>query len=229
MAAPLGDMTPKAMVAGLILSAFLVIIAVWWNSNNNIDKQAFVQESVQQTHEKHVAPLESVELEMKPAEKEAMRQMLASVPEVESIDFERMVWVKDIIHTISPWVSDQDEAQSIAYWVYVNSMNFKLSPELVLAVIGVESAFDHFAISRVGALGLMQVMPFWKKEIGKTSDNLLNIKTNVRYGCLILRYYINRYKTLDRALAAYNGSLGRMKYPRLVYAKMKRFKAVGDI
>jgi len=140
-------------------------------------------------------------------------------------DFEQQVWVQDIIHTIKPWVADQREAEAIARWVYIYSKRFELSPELVLGVIAVESRFDHFAVSNVGAIGLMQVMPFWKNELGQAEDNLLEIETNIRYGCAILRHYIDRYKTLSRALGAYNGSLGRMKYPNKVFAFMKRFKA----
>ena len=142
-----------------------------------------------------------------------------------SPDFDKDVWVKDLIQTIRPWVPDEHEAESIARWVYVYSKHFDLSPELILSVIAVESRFDHFAVSNVGAVGLMQVMPFWKEDLGQAEDNLLDIETNLRYGCAILRHYLDRYKKLDRALAAYNGSLGRMKYPNKVFKVMKEFKA----
>lgn len=93
----------------------------------------------------------------------------------------------------------------------------KLKPELVLAVIEVESRFDHFAVSRVGAQGLMQVMPFWKDEIGRPQDNLTSIETNIRYGCRILQYYLQREKGNVRyALARYNGSYGENWYPERV-------------
>lgn len=93
----------------------------------------------------------------------------------------------------------------------------KLKPELVLAVIEVESRFDHFAVSRVGAQGLMQVMPFWKDEIGRPQDNLTSIETNIRYGCRILQYYLKREKGNVRyALARYNGSYGENWYPERV-------------
>lgn len=92
-----------------------------------------------------------------------------------------------------------------------------LKPELVLAVIEVESRFDHFAVSRVGAQGLMQVMPFWKDEIGRPQDNLTAIETNIRYGCRILQYYLQREKGNVRyALARYNGSYGQNWYPERV-------------
>ncbi|MDQ6996943.1 MAG: lytic transglycosylase domain-containing protein [Mariprofundus sp.] len=202
------------MVAGFVLT-----VPFWLNSNTE-DKQYLAQTAVKQIVEKNVGLLD-----IEPKEKEELRQMLEPVPEQKQTDFEQTVWVKDIIATISPWVADADEAATIARWVYVYSKKQKLSPELILGVIAVESQFDHFAVSNVGAVGLMQVMPFWKKELGKQDDNLLSIETNVRYGCAIIRHYIDRFKTLDRALGAYNGSLGRMKYPNKVYAKMKKFKA----
>jgi len=201
---------------------FLLTIPVWLNSNTE-DKQHLAQTAVKQIVEKNVGLLE-----IEPQEKEELRQMLEPAKQTEQQDFEQTVWVQDIIGTISPWVADATEAKTIAHWVYVYSKRQKLSPELILGVIAVESQFDHFAVSNVGAVGLMQVMPFWKKELGKPDDNLLSIETNVRYVCAIIRHYLDRYKTYDRALAAYNGSLGRMKYPNKVYAKMKRFKATSS-
>jgi len=198
---------------------FLLTIPAWLNSNTE-DKQHLAQTAVKQIVEKNVGLLD-----IEPQEKEELRQLLEPAAPGGQTDFERMVWVKDIIATIRPWVADADEAKTIARWVYVYSKKQRLSPELILGVIAVESQFDHFAVSNVGAVGLMQVMPFWKKELGKPDDNLLSIETNIRYGCAIIRHYLDRYKTLDRALAAYNGSVGRMKYPNKVYAKMKKFKA----
>jgi len=202
------------MVAG-----FLLTIPFWLNSNTE-DKQHLAQTAAKQIVEKNVGLLD-----IEPQEKEELRQMLQPAEQSEQQDFEQTVWVKDIISTITPWVADASEAKTIAHWVYVYSKKQKLSPELILGVIAVESQFDHFAVSNVGAVGLMQVMSFWKKELGEPDDNLLSIETNVRYGCAIIRHYLDRYKTLDRALGAYNGSLGRMKYPNKVYAKMKKFKA----
>ena len=198
---------------------FLVSIPLWLSSNTE-DKQHLAQSAVKQMIEKNVGLLD-----IKPEEKEVLRKMLKPEEQVGDVDFEQVVWLKDIIQTIKPWVPDETEATTIARWVYVYGKRFNLSPELILGVIAVESRFDHFAVSNVGAVGLMQVMPFWKDELGSPSDNLLQIETNVRYGCAILRHYIDRYKKLDRALGAYNGSLGKMKYPNKIYAAMKRFKA----
>lgn len=207
-------------MAGVLVIGFLVSIPAWMMSDTE-DKQHFSQTTVKQLVEKNIGVLD-----IKPEEKEELRQML--VPKADTLqqpDFEETVWLQDIVQTIRPWVSDESEAEVIAHWVYVYSVRFDLSPELVLGVIAVESQFDHFAVSNVGAIGLMQVMPFWKKELGSPDDNLLEIETNVRYGCAIIRHYIDRYKKLSRALAAYNGSLGRKKYPNKVFAAMKRFKA----
>ena len=101
--------------------------------------------------------------------------------------------------------------------VHQEAKRADLQPELVLAVIQVESAFDRFALSYVGAQGYMQVMPFWKNEIGRPEDNLMDTATNLRYGCTILRHYIDREKgNVSNALARYNGSYGKIKYPEKV-------------
>lgn len=107
--------------------------------------------------------------------------------------------------------------------VHAEATRAKLSPELVLAVIDVESRFERFAISRVGALGYMQIMPFWIEEIGKPGDNLFHGETNLRMGCTILRYYLDRERgSYVRGLARYNGSTGRPDYPYLVLDKLER-------
>lgn len=92
-----------------------------------------------------------------------------------------------------------------------------LAPEIVLAVIQVESAFKPDAVSSAGALGLMQIMPFWVAELGRPSDDLFDPTLNLRYGCTILAHYLNIERgDLTRALARYNGSRGRTWYPERV-------------
>jgi transglycosylase len=92
-----------------------------------------------------------------------------------------------------------------------------LNTQVILGLIEVESAFRQYAISGVGARGLMQVMPFWKNYIGNPSHNLFDIRTNLRYGCTILRHYNNIEKgNIVRSLARFNGSLGSNKYPNAV-------------
>ena len=110
-----------------------------------------------------------------------------------------------------------------------------IPPELVLAVIEVESHFDPFAVSSAGARGLMQIMPFWLDEIGNLASykrlvadgrlgkNLFEMETNIWFGCSILKYYMDIEKgNIGRALARYNGSLGRAKYPHLVSRALTR-------
>jgi soluble lytic murein transglycosylase-like protein len=107
--------------------------------------------------------------------------------------------------------------------VHAESAKAKLSPELVLAVINVESGFDRLAISRSGAFGYMQIMPFWLDEIGQSGDNLFQARTNLRMGCTILRYYLDKeHDSYVRALARYNGSTGKPNYPYLVLNLLNR-------
>jgi soluble lytic murein transglycosylase-like protein len=93
----------------------------------------------------------------------------------------------------------------------------RLPPGLILAVIDVESRFDRWAVSSAGAVGLMQIMPFWPKELGMERHQLVQIQANMRMGCAILRHYMQREKNdLGKALARYNGSVGRRQYPDMV-------------
>ena len=167
-------------------------------------------------------------IELQPEEKQQLRHDLQPQQKTPTPNFEQVVWLKDMTQLIKPQVPDTHEAETIARWVYIYSQRFDLSPELVLAVIAVESQFDHFAVSNVGARGLMQVMPFWKRELGNKSDNLFEIETNIRYGCAILHMYMDRYHSVERALAAYNGSVGSRRYPKKIFARMKRYKASAD-
>jgi len=94
-------------------------------------------------------------------------------------------------------------------------------PQLVLAVIDVESAFDPFAVSSAGAVGLMQVMPFWPNELGLSTRDLIDVELNVRMGTSILAYYLDRERgDYHRALGRYNGSLGKRTYPDLVLGRL---------
>lgn len=101
--------------------------------------------------------------------------------------------------------------------VHYEATRAGLDPELVLALIQVESAFRKYAISTAGARGFMQVMPFWVSAIGNEEHNLFHLRTNLRYGCTILRHYLDLEQgNLFRALGRYNGSLGQPEYPNLV-------------
>lgn len=98
--------------------------------------------------------------------------------------------------------------------VYYESIRAGLDPRWVLALIQVESAFRKYAISNVGAQGYMQVMPFWTELIGEENHNLFHLRTNLRYGTVILRHYLEiEDGDLFRALGRYNGSVGKRTYP----------------
>jgi len=112
---------------------------------------------------------------------------------------------------------DADDARAFLNTVHYEATRAGLDPHLVLAVIDVESKFRKYAVSRAGARGYMQVMPFWVKEIGQPGNNLFHLRTNLRYGCIVLRHYLDIEKgNLSRALGRYNGSLGRPEYPDAV-------------
>ena len=99
----------------------------------------------------------------------------------------------------------------------------RLPPGLVMAVIDIESRFDRWAVSSAGAVGLMQVMPFWPEQLGMKRHQLTQIEANMRMGCAILRYYLQREKNdVRRALARYNGSVGRREYPDKVVGRWTR-------
>ncbi len=138
--------------------------------------------------------------------------------------FDAEVWLVDMSGRLKRYIKDPQRRLELLKRVHAEARRADIEPELVLSVIHVESAFDRFAISRVGAQGLMQVMPFWKDEIGRPEDNLTNIETNLRYGCTILKHYIDKEKgDLIRALARYNGSLGRTKYPEKVLTFWEKY------
>jgi soluble lytic murein transglycosylase-like protein len=129
------------------------------------------------------------------------------------------VWLVDMQQRLARFLVDPAERLDLLTRVHQQASELNLPPELVLSVIEVESAFDRYAISRAGAQGLMQVMPFWKDEIGRSDDNLTDTPTNLRYGCHILRFYLDREdQNLSHALAAYNGSSGSLRYPNKVRA-----------
>jgi len=137
--------------------------------------------------------------------------------------FEAEVWLTDMSRRLARQVKDPEERIKILTLVHLEASRVELPPELILAVIEVESNFDSYAISVAGAIGLMQIMPFWLKEIGRPNDNLLHIDTNLRYGCTILRFYYDKENgDLRRALGRYNGSLGKRKYPNKVIDKLSK-------
>jgi soluble lytic murein transglycosylase-like protein len=155
-----------------------------------------------------------------------LREILrTAASEVDSFPdrFEAEVWLTDMSRRLARHVTDPQERIEILTLVHYEASRVELPPELILAVIEVESNFDRYAISVAGAIGLMQIMPFWLDEIGRPDDNLLHVDTNLRYGCTILRYYYDKENgDLRRALGRYNGSLGKRKYPNKVIDKLSK-------
>jgi soluble lytic murein transglycosylase-like protein len=116
-------------------------------------------------------------------------------------------------------IPDEKARVELLKTVHYEATRAGLDPQLVLGVVHVESGFKKYAVSKAGARGLMQVMPFWVELIGRKDDNLFHLRTNIRYGCVILRHYLDLEKgNLYRALGRYNGSLGQPDYPNLVLA-----------
>jgi len=145
--------------------------------------------------------------------------LINAIDDSESFEdkYDAEVWLLSQSHKLRRYVDDPEERLYILRHVHREAKRAELEPELVLAVIQIESAFNPYAVSVVGAQGMMQVMPFWKNEIGRPDDNLIDMKTNLRYGCTILKHYLDREKGgLPNALARYNGSYGSFKYSKKV-------------
>ena len=133
------------------------------------------------------------------------------------------VWLMDMSQRLKSRIPNDAFRMKLLENVHYEAIRAGLKPELVLSVIQVESNFHRFAISSAGARGLMQVMPFWLKEIGKPGDDLFRVQTNLRYGCTILKYYLDKeHGNLSHALALYNGSPGRDRYVAQVYQAFQR-------
>lgn len=114
--------------------------------------------------------------------------------------------------------------------VHYEATRAGLDPQLVLGVIHHESNFRKYAISVADARGFMQVMPFWVRLIGTPDQNLFQLRTNLRYGCTILRHYLDvENGDVYRALGRYNGSLGRPEYPTAVMAAAHRYQPDASI
>ena len=149
----------------------------------------------------------------------------AAVAESDSFEhpFDAEVWLMDMSNRLRPFVARPTARLRLLRLVHREATRAEVAPELVLAVIEVESRFDRYAISSAGAQGLMQVMPFWLEELERPDDNLFDIATNLRFGCTILAYYLDMESgDLAPALARYNGSLGRFDYVNKVLEALNR-------
>jgi soluble lytic murein transglycosylase-like protein len=139
---------------------------------------------------------------------------------------EGMAWLADMSSRIANKIPDWPTRRDFLITVQYEASRAGLDPQLVLGLIQQESNFRKYAMSSAGARGFMQVMPFWVNQIGKGDHDLFTLRTNLRYGCTILRYYLDRENgDLYRALGRYNGSLGRPEYPNAVLAQMQRYWA----
>jgi soluble lytic murein transglycosylase-like protein len=136
---------------------------------------------------------------------------------------EAAMWLADMSRRLSRRIPDEKSRMEFLRTVHYEAIRAGLDPQWVLGLIEVESAFRKYAVSSAGARGYMQVMPFWVRQIGRPDDNLFNLRTNLRYGCIILRHYLDIEKgDLYRALGRYNGSLGKPDYPQSVRAAWKK-------
>jgi soluble lytic murein transglycosylase-like protein len=130
---------------------------------------------------------------------------------------EAIDWLSEMSRRLEKRIADRESRLEFLRAVHYEATRAGLDPQLVLGLIQVESGFKKYAVSSVGARGFMQVMPFWIKVIGRNDDNLFHLRTNLRYGCTILRHYLDiEQGDLYRALGRYNGSLGQAEYPNLV-------------
>ena len=129
------------------------------------------------------------------------------------------LWLNEMSRRLERKMPDRTARLELLKSIHYEASRAGLDPELVLGLVEVESGFHKYAVSGAGARGYMQVMPFWQDLIGQKDNNLFHMRTNLRYGCTILRHYLDiEHGDLYRALGRYNGSLGRPEYPNLVRA-----------
>jgi soluble lytic murein transglycosylase-like protein len=135
------------------------------------------------------------------------------------------LWVTDMSRRLLPRIADERERRDFLATVHYEATRAGLDPQFVLGVIHLESGFKKYALSTASARGYMQVMPFWTRQIGSADHNLFNLRTNLRYGCVILRHYLDiEGGDYFRALGRYNGSLGRSEYPTAVLGAAGRYR-----
>ena len=140
-----------------------------------------------------------------------------------STEVEARRWLAAMSRRLASRIPDRLQREEFLVTVHYEAKRAGLDPQLVLGLIQVESNFRKYAVSRAGARGFMQVMPFWVKLIGDREHNLFHLRINLRYGCVILRHYLDIERgDLYRALGRYNGSLGKPEYPTMVVRAWQR-------
>jgi soluble lytic murein transglycosylase-like protein len=128
-------------------------------------------------------------------------------------------WLYEMGNRLQKRIPDRKTRTEFLKTLHYEARRNGLDPQMVLGLIQVESGFRKYAVSSAGARGFMQVMPFWIKTIGEPHHNLFALRTNLRYGCVILRHYLDRENgDYFLALGRYNGSRGRPEYPNAVNA-----------
>lgn len=136
---------------------------------------------------------------------------------------EGQLWLKNMSRRLQKRMPDESMREDFLRTVFYEATRAGLDPQLVLGLIQVESGFKKYAVSSVGARGFMQVMPFWVNSIGAPDHNLFHLRLNLRYGCTILRHYLDiEGGDLYRALGRYNGSLGQPQYPNMVVGAWRK-------
>ncbi len=137
-------------------------------------------------------------------------------------------WLREMSQRLAHYIPDEEFREDFLNTVHYEATRAGLDPELVLGLIEVESGFRKYAVSKASAHGFMQIMPFWVKLIGNREHNLFHLRTNLRYGCTILRHYLDIERgDLFRALGRYNGSLGQAQYPDAVQAVWRKHWTFG--
>jgi len=147
--------------------------------------------------------------------------------------YDSAVWYTLMEPRLRKIVKEHDERMEILKQVYCEthrSGETRLPPGLVMAVMDIESRFNRWAVSSAGAVGLMQVMPFWPEKLGIKRYELIHTGPNIHMGCAILRFYL-RYERNDvrKALARYNGSVGQRGYPDMVISRWSRWNGADDL
>ncbi|ROQ20479.1 transglycosylase-like protein with SLT domain [Marinimicrobium koreense] len=198
---------------GVKKTAFSVLVALWmasaasftWAQSNTL---AYAEPAIE-------------------VDDQLRQKLLDNIRAADSFEdrFDAEAWLMLMSGRLERYVRDPDRRLRLLRKIHSAARQTDLQPELVLAVIEVESHFNHYAVSPVGAQGIMQVMPFWKNEIGRPEDNLIDLETNLRYGCTILKHYLERSEgRLAEALARYNGSYGSYRYAAKVMDAWERWR-----
>jgi soluble lytic murein transglycosylase-like protein len=166
----------------------------------------------------------SADQQRDPALKDLLQKIIGS-SDCFTDKYESEVWYKSMEPRLVHFVPTHEARVEILNHVFCEAKrdpNLQIPPDLVLALMEVESRFDRWAVSPAGAVGLMQVMPFWPRELG-VQNQLVKVAPNIRMGCEILRYYLRmEHRNWALALARYNGSVGHNKYPALVMQRWER-------